>query len=77
MNQLLSNLLDVCALVYLDDILNFSYTVEEHWKHVHMVFDRLAKFKYHIKRKCEQCELFSKKVEFLGHSVSAVGVDIV
>ena len=40
-----------------------------------MVFDRLAQFKYHVKRK--KCELFSKKVEFLGHNVSAAGVGVV
>ena len=42
-----------------------------------MVFYRLAKFKYHVKHKCKQRELFSKKVEFLGHSVSAARIDIV
>ena len=62
-------------MVYLDDILIFSHTEEEHQKHVHMVFDRLAQFKYHVKRK--KCELFSEKVEFLGHTVSAAGVGVV
>ena len=40
-----------------------------------MVFDRLAQFKYHVKHK--KCELFSDRVEFLGHTVSADGVGIV
>ena len=40
-----------------------------------MVFDRLAQFKYDVKHK--KHELFSKKVEFLGHTVSAAGVGIV
>ena len=40
-----------------------------------MVFDRLAKFKYHVKHK--KCELFSKKLEFLGHTLSAAGGSIV
>ena len=75
MNQLLGDLVDVCALVYLDDIIIFSHTEEEHRKHVCMVFDRLAQFKYHVSSK--KCELFSKKVEFLGHTVSAAGVGIV
>ena len=72
---MLGDLIDVCALVYLDDILIFSRSEEEHRKHVRMVFDRLAKFKYHVKRK--KCELFSEKVEFLGHTVSAEGVGVV
>ena len=41
MNQLLGDLVDVCALVYLDDILIFSCTKEEHQKHVYMVFEGL------------------------------------
>ena len=40
-----------------------------------MVFDGLAQFKYHVK--CRRCELFSEKVEFLGHTVPADGVDVV
>ena len=40
-----------------------------------MVFVRLAQFKYHVKQK--KCELFSEKVEFLGHTVSADGVGVV
>ena len=37
-----------------------------------MVFDGLTKFKYHVK--CKKCKLFSKKVEFLGHTGLAAGV---
>ena len=40
-----------------------------------MVFYRISKFKYHIK--CKKCELFSKKVEFLRHTISAASVGIV
>ena len=40
-----------------------------------MAFDRLAQFKYHVKHK--KCELFSMKVEFLGHTVSPAGVGVV
>ena len=40
-----------------------------------MVFDRLAKFKYYVKHK--KCELFPKKPEFLGHTISAAGVGVV
>ena len=62
-------------IVYLDDILIFSYTKEKYQKHVRIVFDRLAQFKYHVKHK--KCGLFSKKVECLGHTVLAAGVGVV
>ena len=75
MNQLLGDLNDIYTLVYLDDTLIFSYTNEKYWKHIRMVFARIAKFNYYVK--CKKCELFSKKVEFLGHTVSTAGVGIV
>ena len=75
MSQLLGDLVAVYALVYLDDILIFSHTEEEHQKHVHMISYRLSQFKYHVKRR--KCELFSEKVEFLGHTVLAASVAVV
>ena len=59
----------------MDDILIFLKTKGENRKHVHMVFDRLAQFKYYVKLK--KYELFSEKLEFTGHTVSADGVGIV
>ena len=41
MNLLLADLLDVCVLVYMDDILIFSKTADEHRAHVKQVFQRL------------------------------------
>ena len=75
MYQILGNLVDIYTLVYLDNTPIFPHTKEEHQKHVCIVFDRLAKFKYHVKSK--NCKLFSKKVEFLGNTASAAGIGIV
>ena len=63
MNQLLGNLIDDYVWVQLDGILIFSCTKEDHWKHVCMVFDRLAYLKYHVKRK--KFELFQRRLSFL------------
>ena len=38
------DLLDVCVVIYLDDILIYSPNVETHRKHLDMVFARLAKY---------------------------------
>ena len=75
MYQLIGDLVDVCVLVYLNDILIFSHTEEEHWKHVCRVFDRLNKFKYYVK--CKKCELFLKKIEFLDKIVLVAGIGVV
>jgi len=41
MNDLFSDLLDVCIVVYLDDILIYSDNIMQHWKHVKEVLKRL------------------------------------
>lgn len=74
MNLMFADMVDVCVLVYLDDILIFSRNREEHRRHVHMVFQRLADSGFHVKR--NKCTLFTPSVEFLGHVVSQDGVSV-
>ena len=74
MNMLLADLLDECVLVYMDDILIFSKSAEEHVAHVKHVFQRLNAQGWHVKQK--KCALFLPEVEFLGHNVSAEGIKV-
>jgi len=63
--------LDVC-LVYLDDIILFSRTVEEHLERLVIVLNRLRSAG--LKLKPEKCSLFRRSVSFLGHVVSEAGI---
>ena len=63
---------DVC-LVYLDDILVFSKTFDEHLDMLATVFDRLDC--YSLKLKPSKCSLFQRKVSFLGHVISGQGIE--
>ena len=63
---------DVC-LIYLDDILVFSKTFDEHLEHLATVFSRLNC--YLLKLKPSKCSLFQRKVSFLGHVVSGQGIE--
>ena len=74
MNHVFFDLLDDCVIVYLDDILIFSRTKEEHLTTLKKVFNHLAKFKLVLKEL--KYALFLKSVIFLGYIVSAEGVSI-
>lgn len=59
-------------LIYLDDILVFSRSVEDHLCRLEYVFSR---FKAHgLRMKLTKCHFFKRKVTFLGHQVSSEGV---
>ena len=61
------------CLVYLDDILVMSRTLEEHCARLTAVFDRLEK--HMLKLKAAKCYLFQRQDVFLGHIVSERGIE--
>ena len=67
MNTTLSDLLDRFVLVYLDDILIYSTSDDEHERHLRCVFDRLRK--YVLYAKLSKCEFGVREVDYLGHIV--------
>jgi len=60
------------CLVYLDDIIVYSATVEEHLSRLRKLFDRLRLA--NLKLKPSKCSLLRAEVHFLGHVVSGEGV---
>ena len=67
MNDIFRDLLDVCVVVYLDDILVFSNTEEEHRLHLQQVLQRLRD--HHLVAKPKKCLLGQPRIEFLGHVI--------
>ena len=59
------------AMGYLDNIIIFSKTEEEHLQHLEEIFVRLRKFG--LKMKHEKCSFFKKHIQYLGHLVSERG----
>ena len=49
MNNIISNLLDICILVYLNDILVYSDNSVDHKQHVHEVLHRLQNNKLYAR----------------------------
>jgi len=72
MNDLFSDLLDVCIVVYLDDILIYSDNIMQHREHVKGVLKRLQKAGLYTK--AEKCEFHSDSVEYLGYVLSPSGL---
>ena len=73
-NDVFHDLLDVCVVVYLDDILVYSNSAVQHEAHVRMVLDRLRAHK--LFAKLEKCEFNVLRVEFLGYLASAEGIEM-
>jgi hypothetical protein len=67
--------LNKSVLVFLDDILIFSKTLQEHEQHLRWVLERLREKKLY--GKLSKCEFFRQEVEFLGHMVGRGGVRMV
>ena len=61
------------AMGYLDDIIIFSKTEEDHLQHLEEIFVRLCKFGLKMKR--EKCSFFKKHIQYLGHLVSEDGFE--
>ena len=72
MHQTFRRFLDDFVLVFLDDILIYSKTLEEHERHVRQVLEVLRKEKLYAKE--SKCDFFKQEVEFLGHLVGRNGI---
>ena len=71
---LIDNVLQGCskfAMGYLDDIIIFSRTEEEHLEHLEKIFRKLRE--YRLKMKREKCDFFKKHLQYLGHLVLEEG----
>ena len=60
------------CIIYLDDIIIFSKTPQEHLKRLQGVFEHLAQAG--LKLKPSKCEFFQDSLHYLGHIVSKKGI---
>ena len=72
MNDIFSDLLDVCVMIYLNDILIYSNNMSEHHQHVKEVLKHLCKAGLYAK--VEKCEFHSESVEYLRYILSPSGL---
>jgi hypothetical protein len=72
MNKVFMKFLDKFVVVFIDDILVYSKTEEEHAEHLRLVLGTLRE--HQLYAKFSKCEFWLKEVGFLGHVLSAGGV---
>ena len=62
----------IYCLIYLDHIVMFLQTTEEHLHQLHIVFDWF--WEYNLKLKLSKCSLFKEEINYLVHRVSKQGI---
>jgi len=72
MEKMLRGLLGVCALVYLDDVILFSPTFEDHVTQLDQVLRCIGEAGMALKIK--KCNFFEDSVSYLGHIISDQGI---
>ena len=72
MQNCLGELNLTCCLIYLDDVIVFSDTPDEHLWRMCVVFTHLRK--HGLKLKPSKCEVFKSEINYLAHHVSRKGV---
>jgi hypothetical protein len=74
MSKVFMEFLDKFVMVFIDDILIFSKTEEEHEKHLRMVLEKLRSNQLYAK--FSKCEFWLTEVTFIGHVISAGGIAV-
>lgn len=73
MTNMLGDLLNDTCLVYLDDIIVYSTSLQDHLEKIRKVFDRLKSHNFKIQ--LDKSEFLQKRVNYLGHVLSDKGLE--
>nr|AAX95140.1 retrotransposon protein, putative, Ty3-gypsy sub-class [Oryza sativa Japonica Group]ABA92431.1 retrotransposon protein, putative, Ty3-gypsy subclass [Oryza sativa Japonica Group] len=74
MNKVFMEFLDKFVVVFIDDILIYSKSEEEHEQHLRLVLEKLKE--HQLYAKFSKCDFWLSEVKFLGHIISAQGVAV-
>jgi hypothetical protein len=74
MNSVFMPELDKFVVVFIDDILVYSKSEEEHAGHLHVVLQRLRE--HCLYAKLSKCDFWLKEIKFLGHTISQAGIAV-
>jgi hypothetical protein len=74
MNNVFMEYLDKFVVVFIDDILVYSRSEEEHEEHIRLALQRLREHRLYAK--LNKCEFWMKQVVFLGHVITKRGISV-
>nr|GEY06568.1 hypothetical protein [Tanacetum cinerariifolium] len=74
LNRVYRPYLDKLMIMFIDDILIYSKTQEEHVEHLSLVLELLKKEKLYAK--FSKCEFWLREVQFLGHVINGNGIHV-
>lgn len=72
MEECLGDLSMKICVIYLDDVIIFADSYEEHLERLYLIFNRLREC--NLKLNAKKCKLFQKQVKYVGFIVSADGI---
>jgi hypothetical protein len=74
MNKVFMECLDKSVVVFIEDILVYSRSEEQHEEHLHLALQKLPEHRLYAK--LSKCEFWMKQVAFLGHVISKGGISV-
>lgn len=72
MDNILKEYLHKFCFVYMDDVVIFSKSLQEHMEHLNLIFLKLRQF--NLKVQLDKSEFLRKEVAFLGHVITSEGI---
>eukprot|EP00253_Pinus_taeda_P017986 PITA_17986 len=74
MNNIFHQYLDRFVLIFIDDILVYSRTMEEHQEHLRRVLQTLRE--HQLYAKFSKCDFFKEEIQYLGHVITKEGITV-
>jgi hypothetical protein len=74
MNKAFMDYLDKFVVVFIDDMLIYSKTEEEHEEHLRLVLKKLRE--HQLYAKFSKCDFWLEEVSFLGHIITDGGISV-
>jgi hypothetical protein len=74
MNSVFMPELDKFVVVFIDDIMVYSKSEDEHTKHLPTVLQRLRD--HHLYAKLSKCDFWLREIKFFGHTISQDGISV-